>query len=350
MRILAFYFGRFLGVRILAILFALSALLVLMDIIENIEDVLERRGSIADVFLFVSYRLPTIVESVIPVSVLIGSVLGILALSMHSELTALRAAGVSQLKVAALGLPFCLLVVLGHYVLADRIAPSSEKAFVEWWEPLIKRSGVLWLRGDENIVKIGSISRDGTLLAAVTIFSNDASGELAAKFNASTATYANDGWTLYDVVKITVGQPGTTVEELAELEWPGGPKPEVVLDLVSSPEQLTKGKLTSIISTPWSSTVEQPVYMTELARRSVVPLTSLVMMLLAAAAIRGQSRAAGPQIGAAISIALGLTFLIVDGLSAALGRAGLVAPELAAWTPLVLFAGAAGFFLLRFER
>jgi lipopolysaccharide export LptBFGC system permease protein LptF len=45
-----------------------------------------------------------------------------------------------------------------------------------------------------------------------------------------------------------------------------------------------------------------------------------------------------------------LTFLIVDGIFGSLGRAGLIAPIVAAWTPLVIFTSFAAVFLTRFER
>ena len=56
MRLLFTYFGKVLGIRILSVLLAFVALLVLMDLIDNIEDILERRGDLIDVALFIGYR------------------------------------------------------------------------------------------------------------------------------------------------------------------------------------------------------------------------------------------------------------------------------------------------------
>ncbi|MGD9294996.1 MAG: LptF/LptG family permease, partial [Roseobacter sp.] len=66
--------------------------------------------------------------------------------------------------------------------------------------------------------------------------------------------------------------------------------------------------------------------------------------------VRGLNRSGGPQIGALVGLAVGLTFLIVDGIFGSLGRAGLIAPIVAAWTPLVIFTSFAAVFLTRFER
>lgn len=350
MRVLISYFGRVLGARILSVLLAFVALLVLMDLIDNIEDILERRGSVADVILFAGYRLPTIAERLIPLSVLIGSTMGILALATHSELIVLRATGMSPLRIAALGIPACLVVVLAHFYLADRIAPYSQQAFIEWWEPLLNHGGTQWLRGEDNLVRISKISQDGQTLTGLNFFERDDTGRLIARLAAATARFDGSEWQLYDATETILSKTNPQIIQTAITPWPNGPDPQVILDLIARPEQLSKSTLGQVLSVAWSSSADPSVYSTELARRSVGPLTSLVMMLIAAATIRGQNRSGGPQLGAAIALALGLTFLVVDGMFASLGKAGVIAPTIAAWTPLFIFTAISGFFLFRFER
>ncbi len=347
MRVLFTYFSRILALRILAVLLAFVALLVMMDLIDSMEDVLARRGSPADVFVFVGYRLPTIFERLIPLSVLIGTTLGMLALAMHSELVAMRAAGMSQLRIAALGIPLCLAIVLGHFLLADRIAPRSERAFIEWWEPLARLGGTHWLRGEDHVVRIGTISADARMLESVTVFTRDTDGRLVGELRAGSAAYDGTGWQLRDVFDLSLGPEGPLRHDAALRPWPDGPRPEVIMDLVSGPDQLSNGALGKILSVDWTSGAEPSVYRTALARRVVAPLTSLVMMLIAVSAIRGQGRTGGPQLGAALALALGLTFMVLDGIFAALGRAGVLSPSIAAWTPLLVFSAIAGILLVR---
>jgi lipopolysaccharide export system permease protein len=350
MRILVGYFSRVLGVRIIAVLLSFVALLVLMDLIDNVEGVLERRGSLVDIFLFAGYRLPTIVERLLPLSVLIGSTMGILALASHSELIVLRASGVSQIKIAAFGIPVCLMVVLAHFVLADRIAPTSERAFLEWWEPQKIHQDTLWLRGEGSLVRIGAIAEEARALEDIDIFERDEMGVLTSRLSAASAKYENAQWTLFDVGEIALGRPRAEVSEMDVKAWPNGPKPEIILDLVAVPDQLTKGTLEKILLLAWSSTAEPSVYSTELARRSAGPLASLVMMLIAASTIRGHVRSGSLQLGAMSALAIGLMFLVFEGITASLGKAGVLAPTIAAWSPLVMFTGIAGFLLFRFER
>ncbi len=349
MSVLLAYFNRILAIRITSVLLSLVALLVMMDLIDSIEDVLARRESTADIAVFVAYRLPTIIERLIPLSVLIGSMLGIFSLATHSELITLRASGVSPLRIASLGIPVCLLVVLGHFLLADRIAPRSEQAFIEWWESSGEPGGTHWLRNEDDIVRIDEISKDATRLGALTLFERDTTGHLITQKNAGAASFADGRWQLQDVEVLTFTPTGPDQQITDTLPWPDGPEPEVILDLVSGPDQLSKGALEKLLSVAWSSSAEPSVYRTELARRSVAPLASLVMMLIAASTIRGQSRSGGPQLGAALTLVIGLTFLVVDGIFASLGRAGLLEPAIAVWTPILVFSAIVAFLLMRLK-
>ena len=349
MRILFTYFGKTVGTRILSVLLAFAALLVLMDLIDNFEDILEKRGSLTDVARFVAYRVPTIIERLIPIAVLIGSTMGILTLATRSELIVLRAAGISPLKIAGLGLPACLIVVAGHFFLADYVAPTSQKAFIEWWEPLLNEDAPQWLRGEEDIVRISGVSNDGKMLTGLSFFQRDGIGRLTGRQTAASARFEDGGWLLYETSDAVVEKGNLQIIEAEVIPWPNGPDPQVILDLIAPPEQLTNSTLGKVLNVAWSSSADPSVYGTELARRSVGPLTSLVMMLIAASTIRGQSRSGGPQMGAAIAIALGLSFLVFDGIFASLGKAGVLTPLFAAWVPLVIFVIISGIFLSRSE-
>lgn len=349
MRVLFIYFGKIIGSRILSVLLAFVALLVLMDMIDNFEDILERRGSVADVVRFVSYRVPTIIERLIPIAVLIGSTMGILSLATRSELIVLRAAGISPLKIAGLGLPACMIVVASHFILADYVAPNSQKAFIQWWEPLLNEDAPQWLRGEEDIVRISGVSNDGKTLTGLSFFQRDEIGRLTARQTAASARFEDGGWQLFEASDAILEKGNLQTVEAAVKPWPSGPDPQVILDLIAPPELLTNRRLGKVLNVAWSSSADPSVYGTELARRSVGPLTSLVMMLIAASTIRGQSRSGGPQIGAAIAIALGLSFLVFDGIFASLGKAGVLTPMFAAWVPLVMFVIISGIFLSRSE-
>jgi lipopolysaccharide export system permease protein len=67
------------------------------------------------------------------------------------------------------------------------------------------------------------------------------------------------------------------------------------------------------------------------------PLSTVLMPLLAALAAFGLARSGQVLIRAAIGMALGFAYFVVDNFSVALGNVGAYPPFLAAWAPFLLF-------------
>ncbi len=347
MSVVARYLSRLIFARIMGVGLVLAALLQIMDLVDNVDDVLERRNSVADLFVFASYRLPSIVESVIPISVLLGTITVFLALAGRSELDALRSGGLSQGRLVMLCLPVCLLFAAFHFVLVDRVVPSSQQAYVEWWEPPVNRGELLWLRGTESIVSVAERSRDGTALGGLTIYERDRNGRLTARIEADHASHDGAGWVL-SVVEVEQfdGGLGTEVTRYEQLPWADGPEPATIEMLQQPPERLQSGLMNNLLAETWTGITEPASYRTELAGRYAAPLASLVMLLLASPAMRRQGRSSAALIGGFLGLSLGLGFVVAGGILNALGRAGALAPTIAAWLPVLAF-GAIGLFLLR---
>ncbi|MEM8822504.1 MAG: LPS export ABC transporter permease LptG [Pseudomonadota bacterium] len=343
---IARYISRLMLVRVLAVALVLTALLQIMDLIDSVNDVLDRRDSIADLVIYAGYRLPSIFEGTIPIAVLLGTIAVFLALAGRSELDAMRSGGLSQGRLVLLCLPMVLLFAGLHFVLVDRVVPASQQAFTEWWDGPVNTGDVLWLRGANSIVSIGDTSHNGRRLTDLSIYYRDSTGQLIAQIDADRATYDGTDWRLAGVEE-QIFNGGTTDVSLHDtLPWPDGPQPETIGMLQRPPERLSADLMTGLLSETWSGTTETASYRTELANRYAAPLASLVMLLLASPAMRRQGRSSAALIGGLIGLALGLTFVVAGGILTALGRAGLVAPHLAAWLPVLAFA-AMGLFLLR---
>jgi lipopolysaccharide export system permease protein len=67
------------------------------------------------------------------------------------------------------------------------------------------------------------------------------------------------------------------------------------------------------------------------------PLSTVLMPLLAAMAAFGLARSGKVLVRAAIGMALGFTYFVVDNFAVALGNVGAYPPLLAAWAPFLLF-------------
>ena len=97
--------GRYIGRRVVAgtvwTLLVLITLLGFFFFIEELGDVGEGRYRTADAALYVLLILPRYAYEIFPVAALIGSLIGLGSLANHSELTAMRAGGMSLARIVS---------------------------------------------------------------------------------------------------------------------------------------------------------------------------------------------------------------------------------------------------------
>ena len=79
-------------------------------------------------------------------------------------------------------------------------------------------------------------------------------------------------------------------------------------------------------------------------------MSIVLMPLLAGLAAFGLARSGQVLIRAAIGMALGFSYFLVDNLSLALGNVGAYPPVLAAWAPFLLFLFIGEMVLIRSEE
>jgi lipopolysaccharide export system permease protein len=355
--ILSHYLSRLFITRTLAALLAFAALLQLLDLLDSASTVLARGGGAGDLLHYAVLRLPLILERVIPLSVLVGSLATLWGLAQHNEVTAFRAAGMTPYRLVATLMPAALIIAATHFLISDQIAPRTERAFLNWWKSTAPdetgdqpaEAKRIWLRVGGSILAIDKVEDRGHTLDGVELFERDAIGRLTGRVQAARATYEDGRWVLQDGRRFAVAGASTHTEPFERSDWAAALTPANVLDVANPPENLSRSRLRNILRGAWSGTQSPSYYRTRLYASYAGPLASLTMVLLAAPVAHGMRRRGTLSGGLALGLVTGLLFLVSNGLMMALGEAAVVPALLAAWAPTVLFAAFAGAVLVHIE-
>ncbi|MET0291857.1 MAG: LptF/LptG family permease, partial [Steroidobacteraceae bacterium] len=153
---------------------------------------------------FVALNLPAQLFEFLPVGALIGGLMGLGALARTSELTVMRAAGVSKRRIAlAVALAGVLLVAVAALV-GEWIAPPlgqiarEQKAFSRFSNVSFAGQGGAWIRDGDLVLKADQESSDGAF-AGFTVFDLSKGNELAGVGRAASAVERpGEGWLLKD--------------------------------------------------------------------------------------------------------------------------------------------------------
>ncbi len=126
MNILDRYVGRsFLG-GCLPVLLLLLSLFSFLALSEELEDVGEGSYELVDALLVVAYSLPALAVDLLPVTVLLGGLLGLGALANNLELTSMRAAAISSFRISVPIIQLSFLLIAIVLLLQNLVIPRAE--------------------------------------------------------------------------------------------------------------------------------------------------------------------------------------------------------------------------------
>lgn len=350
------YIGRMLVIRLLISLLALSALLQVLDLFDNARDLLSRGGGTQDILTYTGLRFPTIIEQALPIAFLVWTLATLMSLARSNEMLALRSAGYTTYRILAVCLPIAIVSGIIHFILIDQVTPWSERRFLDWWSafdaenPSQDNQADIWLRSLNSVVLVRGLSEAGQALNHVTIVQLSDNGLATGWIDAESAKRLPEGWVLYDTRTTKIENGRVAVESSDRLPWPGVLDPSSIVDLASPTDSVSTARLRRILQGTWAGENSPSYYLTRLYHSYASPLASLLMLLLAAPAAYIIRRRGGTGRELGLGFALGMGYLVADGLFSAFGEAGVLPPLIAAWTAPILFALIGGSILLHYEE
>ena len=344
--VFTFYVGRLFLVRFLALLIFFVIILQMLDLLNRSDDLMAADGAGAESILrYIALRAPQIASQFTPFAALLGIVLTLAGLSHTSEITVMRAAGLSVHRVLLpLGIT-CMLIATAHFIFHETVTvKASEK--LDYWEvndyavdlePESEARTDIRLNFDNEIISAASAARFGaaTLLTDVTIYGLDANGLVTVVTRARAARHENNAWRLYGVNVMDPATLNVTSNETAI--WTNSLDPDFLFALTLEPDQTSIGELIVKIGQLEADNADTRAAMTALLSRFSKPMATLVMPLLGAIAGFGVHRQ-GVLLARAVSgSALGFAYFVTENLALALGKLGVLPAIIGAFFPLALF-------------
>jgi lipopolysaccharide export system permease protein len=332
---------------------------IIIDITDKLGVYLGRGLTGRAVALSYVYYLPEIMFLVLPAAVLFGTVFTIGPLGRNSELTAVKASGISfhrllrPLFIAA-GLVVGVGIVLGELapvgtlhraeLLGERPVHQSSARY-----NFVYRALGGWVYAIRTLDSGAGQMQD-------LILEREGSGPEypTIQVAASTATFAGKGprrgWTLHrGAVRFLLGPSRDMTFTFDSLRT--RTLTERPLDLLAepnAPEEMRYAELGRYIDALARSGSDTKKLRVDHALKLAVPFTCIVVALFGAPLALSSPRA-GNAWGVAVSLGTTFVFLLLVQLTKAIGAGGVLPPTFAAWLPNLLFGGAAVWLLKRAE-
>ena len=344
-RRIAWYMVRLFLTRSVAVLIALVLVLMTLDLLGESANILKVPGNgDAELWRYVGLRIPLLISRFLPFSVLLGALIAFVGLNQHSEVVAMKAAGLSAHQILAPLIVASIGVAALLFAFNETVVVKSARVVTAWsdndYRPVPPQSGVIsnvWLLDGEDLIRAGIVVGRAPRLHAerVTIYDRGG-GILQRVYQADRADPVQGGRWLLSNVRV-YDATMNIIRKTPQMTAMAGVTPSQLTLAKVDPEQLDYWTLKRRIGELEDAGRPADEARAGLAHKISGPLSTVLMPLLAAVAAFGLARSGQVLVRAVLGMALGFAYFVADNFSLAMGNAGAYPPLIAAWAPFLLF-------------
>ena len=339
MKTLTLYLLRVVLSAAALVLLVLLAIAGFVEFIAQLDNVGEGDFGVTEALVYSLLRLPLLAVQMMPVAALIGALLGLGALAGHSELTVMRAAGVSKWRLARAVALSGVLLLLGTAVVGEFLAPPLDQ-FARKYRDSAKHGDAgavgedsIWVRDDRTFFNVERIT--GELdLGRVYLYEFDDQRRLQAIGHALNGGLGpDDEWVLDNFVVTRFTESGASVDSESTSVQNYNVDSELLGVSIVRPGSLSLRGLSTYVRYLERNQLSADAYLTEFWSRISSNASILLMPILAIGFVFGSLRSAGTGARMMVGVMIGLGWFLATRLIANSGQVFDLNVVLGAWVP-----------------
>ena len=340
MRLLDRHIGKTVLLSVLAVALIIVGLDLLFAYIGELDE-LEGDYDALQALLYVGLTAPRRLYELLPMAVLVGCLIGLGTLASNSELTVMRASGVSIGRIMVSVLKPLLVLMLAGVLLGEYAAPYTEnladsrRAVAMGSGSAVKSKG-LWHREGNDFIHINALHPNGTLHGVTRYRFDDERRLIEASF-ARQAHVENDHWLLEGVSATLFEADGRShVEQHEQQRWDVGLSPRLLRIILLEPDVLPLPGIWHYQQYLAEQGLNNSQYRLAFWKKLMQPVTTAALVFVAISFIFGPLRSVTLGQRVFTGVLVGFSFRIIQDL---LGPSSLVfgfSPLIAVLLPIMI--------------
>jgi len=230
-----------------------------LDFVTELRDVGKESYTLSHAVLYIMLTTPRRMYEMFPTVAVIGSLLGLGGLAARSELTVMRAVGLSKWQMGLAALVPLMALTLLMVVNIETIGPAGEQRaqilansksrqlIMARYSGLWAREGNLFLNARGNSAPHVENGESWVELEDVRLYQFDAKGRLLSLAHARQAEHRNAGWTLRGVERVWFDARSVRVEKKDSERWQTELDDSTIAAQLARPRYLSSAELRSNI-------------------------------------------------------------------------------------------------------
>jgi lipopolysaccharide export system permease protein len=311
--------------------------------------------------LVFAWSLPSDIVLVIPMALLLGTLLSVQRLSGESEITAMKAAGITFARIVTPLLTVGIVLSFVTLYLQEGVVPYANDQLTEIENNVINHVSAFSrdltvsapLPGGGRQVTIATAYEPHSrALLHVTLIQYDNHNDPRQVAFADRAEFTANKWTLENSSVYRFNPDGTTLAEpkIAQQEVEIGENPSDLVKRISNgdPENMSRSEIADIVHSGQLTQSEYRKYVTTYQEKLARPFACFVFILIAIPlGLRSIRSSGSTSLGFGLSLLIVFVYYVVMTVCSFAAEAFLAFASLWAWMPNILFTA---FGLARLRR
>jgi lipopolysaccharide export system permease protein len=350
------YFAREILSASLLVLAALLALFGFFDMVKELDDLGKGAYRMNAMLGYVTLMLPSHAYVLMPAAGLMGTLFALARMSENSELTVMRASGLSLRQMAVHVAGAGVVIAIVTLAFGELITPYTEEAAkglrLKATRSIVARefrSG-FWVKDDRSFVNIQDVTPETELLN-LRIYEFDPQFRLLAISRAEKGTYDGPNrWQLSNVELTRFEGDNAVLQRIPKAVWNSVLTPDILSVLKIVPERMSALNLRAYIEHLRENHQRATRYEIAFLSKFFSPLGAMVMMILAIPFALVSARAGGVGAKIVAGIMIGLAMNFGTRLFSHVGLLNDWPPFLSAGAPVLIASLLAFWLLVRAEK
>ena len=356
MRILDRYilkeFLKFVGITSISFI----VLFLIVDLFGRIKNFSINQATAAQIASYLIFSIPMIISYILPPAVLLSTLLTYSSLSKFSEVTAMKANGISIYRIAVPPLIFTIFLSISLFFFNELIAPAAEQRKENVLHAEIekqKASGFfkkheIWYLGDNAIYNFKIFFANKDILKGITLNYLNPDFTLKARIDADTGEWKNNQWVFYNVLSTHFDKNNMPVlERSKELIINIPEKPNDFKIIQKDAENMGYFELRKYVNKIQSDGYDVQLYLVALQGKIAVPFVTIILVIIGVSFSLRLERSGGVMQSIGVGIVIGFSYFVFHAFGMTLGRSGMLPALLAAWAANIIFSVAAALLFYR---
>ena len=360
MKILHRYLLRQFTQNLLVALGVFAFLFLIFDFFDRIDNVLAEKPNLFVVLQYFALKVPPTISLMLPVACLVATLFTIGILSRNSEITAMRASGVTLLSMATPIIGVGLITSFFCLLLNETVVPYSNRRVREIYNLDIKQKDKngyysqsdFWWRSGNNFYSVTAFDSRTNTFRGLSKFEITKDFDVTKRTDAGEVNYVDPviGWTMRGVNDYTFHGTSTPDEvQYKRYPLPITREPSEFYDVETDPHTMSFSALRRFMRNQAKNGLPVTSYLADLYEKIAFPFVCLLMCAVVFPFALKPARSGSMAFSVMSALVIGFSYYAIHSFAIALGRAEIMPPFIAAWTANVIMTVISGILILGAE-